>query len=74
MASGLLYYFVGLLLINKQKESLSPQVLHDAPDGVRPHQARHNKALTTLKFLPFVLGAYVLIATLQFLFSQTKRE
>ena len=75
MVPGSVYILVALFLIKKQKTKLSPQILHDGPpEGVHLNQARHNIALTTLKFLPVVLGANILVATVQILFSQTKRE
>ena len=73
VAAGLVYNSVALYLIRRQKYDLSPQIIHDAP-AYGYGQARHNRALTTLKFLPVVLAVNILIVSMQVVSSQTKRK
>ena len=72
---GFIFSITSLFLIKKQTYDITVQILHDGPgEGMDPRRARHNRALTTLKFLPFVASVYILIASVQISFSQTKRE
>ena len=72
---GFIFSVTSLILIKRQKYDITVQILHDGPgEGINPRQARHNRALTTLKFVPVVAALFGLIASFQVSFSQTKRK
>ena len=75
MAFGLIFTCVSLYLIRGQREEITPQILHEAPDGAFPHRMRHNKALlTSLRFLPVILCGNILVILLQIGMAQSKRK
>ena len=68
---GILFNLVSFLAIRRMRHLLTPQILHEGVE-LNERRARHNKALTTIAFLPKIGLSYLLITGMMVGMSKSK--